>query len=120
MNDEEEVTVQTIQKIKEFMFADLDKTIALYDISPTHAPNFMLALVLCCYTEFWGRLIVSPKGEHEDKRCFKTFFCKLGMKYKDLLLYRDIYDHVRCGLVHEYSIKSVKGDDSVIKIEGGD
>ena len=32
----------------------------------------------------------------------------------------DVYDDVRCGLVHEYSIKSVKGDDSVIKIEGQD
>jgi hypothetical protein len=42
-------TLQKIEKIKEFMFADLDKTIALVS-SDKGAPNFMLALVLCSYT----------------------------------------------------------------------
>jgi hypothetical protein len=44
--------LQNIDKIKEFMFADIDKTIALIH-SDMGAPNFMLALVLCSYTEFW-------------------------------------------------------------------
>ena len=37
------------------MFTDLDKTLELVN-TPKGAPNFMLALVLCCYTEFWGKL----------------------------------------------------------------
>jgi len=74
--NEQKVTVQTIEKIKEFMFADLNKTIIPVN-SSNGAPNFMLALVLCCYTEFWGRLILSPKGEHEDKRFLKLSFVNL-------------------------------------------
>ena len=37
---DEEVTVQMIEKIKEFMFADLDKTIALVN-SSSGAPSFI-------------------------------------------------------------------------------
>jgi hypothetical protein len=37
---DEEVTVQMIEKIKEFMFADLDKTIALVNLS-SGAPSFI-------------------------------------------------------------------------------
>ena len=76
MNEvEEKITVQTIEKIKEFMFADLDKTIALVN-SCNGAPNFMLALVLCCYTEFWGKLMLYP--EKDEKKSFDTFFANWG------------------------------------------
>jgi hypothetical protein len=44
--------LRNIEKIKEFMFSDLDKTIELVH-SEKGAPNFMLALVLCSYTQFW-------------------------------------------------------------------
>jgi hypothetical protein len=117
--NEEELTVQTIVKIKEFMFADLDKTIALVN-SSNGAPNFMLALVLCCYTEFWGKLMLYP--ERDEKKCFDSFFCKLGLKYCDLIYNSDagIYGRVRCGVVHEYSIKTKADSESMIVIEGRD
>jgi hypothetical protein len=52
------------------------------------------------------------------KKCFDTFFCKLGSKYEDLMNHpnTDIYGRIRCGLIHEYIIRA----NSRIVIEGGD
>jgi hypothetical protein len=107
-------TLQNIEKIKEFMFADLDKTIALVS-SDKGAPNFMLALVLCCYTEFWGKLMLPSRSE---KKCFDAFFYKLGTRYQELIEDTDtgIYGRIRCGLVNEYLIKG----NTKIVVEGGD
>jgi len=106
--------LKNIEKIKEFMFADLDKTIELVH-SDKGAPNFMLALVLCAYTHFWGRLI---NFSGNDKEQFNTFFRELGKKYEDLLDRhpRVVYGKVRGALIHEYLIKA----NSKIMIEGGD
>jgi hypothetical protein len=106
--------LDTITKIKEFMFSDLDKTIELVNTSKG-APNFMLALILCCYTEFWGRLML-PSGK--DKECFERFFCELGPKYKEVLndSNTSIYGRIRSGLAHSYL---VKGNVRIL-IEGGD
>jgi hypothetical protein len=107
-------TLQNIEKIKKFMFADLDKTIALVS-SDRGAPNFMLALVLCSYTEFWGKLMLHSEDE---KKCFDAFFCRLGTRYEELIENTDagIYGRIRCGLVHEYLIKG----NAKIVVEGGD
>ncbi len=96
------------------MFADLDKTIGLVN-SDKGAPNFMLALVLCAYTGLWGKLML-PSGD--DKKCFDTFFCKLGPKYEELVNHpnTNIYGRIRSGLVHEYIIKA----NAKIVIEGGE
>ena len=72
----ETYTLKNIEKIKEFMFADLDKTIELVH-SDKGAPNFMLALVLCAYTHFWGKLM---KFSGNDKERFDAFFRKLVTK----------------------------------------
>jgi hypothetical protein len=106
--------LKNIEKIKEFMFSDLDKTIELVH-SDKGAPNFMLALVLCSYTEFWGKLML-PSGK--DKECFEAFFRKLGTKYEEVMNdpNTNIYGRIRCGLVHEYLVKG----SSKIVIEGGD
>ena len=95
--------LQNIEKIKEFMFADLDKTIELVH-SNKGAPNFMLALVLCSYTEFWGKLMLPSKS---CKDCFDSFFCRLGRKYEEVINRQDtnIYGRIRSGLVHEYLIR---------------
>ena len=37
------------------MFEDIDKTLALTNCI-RGAPNFLLALGLCYYTEYWGKL----------------------------------------------------------------
>ena len=106
--------LDTISKIKEFMFTDLDKTLELVN-TPKGAPNFMLALVLCCYTEFWGKLMV-PSGD--PKTCFDSFFCKLGSKYKEVMKAPNmsVYGRIRSGLAHSYLVKG----NARILIEGGD
>jgi hypothetical protein len=106
--------LDTIKKIREFMFEDLEKTIDLVD-SFRGAPNFMLALVLCAYTEFWGKLICPGK---DDKQCFDTFFCQLGAEYNEVMNHpnTNIYGRIRCGLIHEYLIKG----NAEILIEGGE
>ena len=123
MNEgEEEITLQTIEDIRQFMINDLDKTIALVN-SCKGAPNFMLALALCCYTEFWGKLKAFPE-EKKDKECFESFFSELGEKYRYLIEHTNasIWGNVRSQLVHLYGIKKHKGsvNDSRIVIEGGD
>ena len=87
------------------MFEDLEKTIDLVN-APKKAPNFLLALVLCCYTEYWGRLVLGiPVGRSEE--CFNEFF--------DRQQGFDAYHDIRCGLVHSNVIdKSAK-----IGIKGG-
>ena len=68
--------LDTINRIKEFMFADLEKTLELTN-TPKGAPNFMLALVLCCYTEFWGKMKL-PQGTNSER--FNIFFKALGKR----------------------------------------
>ena len=48
-------------KVRRFMFDDIDKTIGLADNPNVGAPNFLLALGLCCYTEYWGKLLTGRK-----------------------------------------------------------
>ena len=79
------------RKIRDCTFGDLDKTIALHKIpqlgnpAATYgAPNFMLALALCCYTEFWGQLIEDSDSPSSAK-CFNAFFARMGGNYAALL-----------------------------------
>ena len=96
------------------MFEDLDKTIDLVNCL-RGAPNFLLALVLCCYTEYWGRLVKgSPHGMSED--CFNEFFDRLGNCYQKRKQQNfDVYHDIRCGLVHS----NIIDENAEIKIEGG-
>ncbi|MBV9176064.1 MAG: hypothetical protein JO297_03410 [Nitrososphaeraceae archaeon] len=48
------MNLSSIDKVRKFMFDDIDKTIQLAH-TPRGAPNFLLALGLCCYTEYWAR-----------------------------------------------------------------
>ena len=43
--------IASVKKVKDFMFGDLEKTLSLVNTSDG-APNFLLALALCCYTEY--------------------------------------------------------------------
>jgi hypothetical protein len=105
--------LENIKKVRDFMNEDLAKTIELDRIrrldDPTRtygAPNFLITLVLCCYTEFWGRL-VEGIPERESRRCFETFFKRLGKDYDDLISRRvDVYGDVRCGLAHSYFVSN--------------
>jgi hypothetical protein len=81
------------------MFKDLEKTIDLVN-TPRGVPNFLLALVLCCDTEYWGRLVKGIPGGRSEK-CFNEFFDRLGKCYqKPNQQGFDVYRDIRCGLVH--------------------
>ena len=51
---------ESVLHVRRFMFDDIDKTIGLADNPNVGAPNFLLALGLCCYTEYWGKLLTGP------------------------------------------------------------
>jgi hypothetical protein len=70
----------SVMKVKEFMFNDIEKTINLVNDPRVGAPNFLLALGLCCYTEYWGRLLTGI-ATREGKTCFNAFFDRLGQPY---------------------------------------
>ena len=65
------------------MFKDLEKTIGLVKNTQLGAPNFLLALGLCCFTEYWGRLITGI-GTKQGSRCFNAFFDRLGQPYVEV------------------------------------
>ena len=93
------------------MFADIEKCLGL-----AHPPNFLLALGLCCYTEYWGKLLLG-RGKHEtkiNKAAFNAFLYKLDKNYYQSLAKLlaknrlDIYFNIRCGLAHAYLIEEGK------------
>jgi hypothetical protein len=44
------------------MFGDIQKSIDLDNAKTVGAPNFLIALGLSCYTEYWGKLeLGSPR-----------------------------------------------------------
>ncbi|MBI2184654.1 MAG: hypothetical protein HYU39_06825, partial [Thaumarchaeota archaeon] len=125
-----EVKLASIKKIKEFVFEDLDKTIALSRITKSGsseaygAPNFMIALALCCYTESWGKLMIGvPEGPSLDG--FNTLLERMGADYGKLIKdnRKRIYDELRGSLVHSYigsrSKKSPTIPNINVCLEGG-
>jgi hypothetical protein len=62
----------SVGKVKDFMFNDIEKTINLVNMPQVGAPNLLLALGLCCYTEYWGRLLTGT-ATGQGKRCFNVF-----------------------------------------------
>jgi hypothetical protein len=64
-----------VLKVRDFMFDDIDKTLQLVHTS-RGAPNFLLALGLCCYTEYWGKLLLGIEkrdGKEVSKAPFEAF-----------------------------------------------
>lgn len=74
--------LDSIKNIQKFMIGDLNKTANLQN-SPDGAPNFLLALALCCYTEYWGKLLTENKLSHLNS--FNAFFKILGECYKTMI-----------------------------------
>jgi hypothetical protein len=100
----------SVLKVRRFMFDDIDKTIGLADNPNVGAPNFLLALGLCCYTEYWGKLLTGVKKlEHSKGRiAFNAFLERLDPVYYGNLIRSgiELYEEVRCGLAHAYLIES--------------
>lgn len=98
------------------MYGDIEKTIELGK-SGKGAPNFLLALGLCCYTEYWGKLLLGVP-QNASRKAFTAFFKRLGTNYENLVNNTsiDVYADIRCGLAHAYLIE---GRESTIKIGPG-
>jgi hypothetical protein len=97
---------QPILNVRTFMFNDIKNTLSLKT-----APNFLLALCLCCYTEYWGKLRLGVPAE--EKRMSQDSFEKFLYGYLDPIYYPhlkikgiDLYKDVRCGLAHSYLIEN--------------
>ncbi|MCA9325561.1 hypothetical protein KDA23_05885 [Candidatus Saccharibacteria bacterium] len=100
----------------EFIKADIEREIRLASLSekktyglaaklfrlPYGGGNFMCAMGLMCYTEFFGKQLGIKRGSRGN---FDSFFAKLGKPYEELIAEHKIYDIFRCGLAHEYLIK---------------
>lgn len=97
--------LDSVRKVSKFMLCDLNKTANL-DKTPVGGPNFLLALALCCYTEYWGKLVTENKLNSTDS--FNAFFARLGKCYESLIKTYGgkIYWNVRCGLAHAYLIEA--------------
>jgi hypothetical protein len=96
------------------MFNDIEKTLCLTLNPQLGAPNFLLALGLCCYTEYWGKLAEGIKrNESKSKKAFNAFLERLDPAYYKYLMTKiDLYDEVRCGLAHSYLIEG-KGNAAI-------
>jgi len=106
----------SVLKVREFMFNDIDKTLKLADNKQIGAPNFLLALGLVCYTEYWGKLLegIEKSDQKSGAKAFNAFLKRLDCKYYGNLLNCDVnlYGEVRCGLAHAYLIEG-KGDSVI-------
>jgi len=70
---------------------------------PAGGGNFLAALGLLCYTEFWGKLKYGRGGARQN---FDSFFDDLGPSYKAFRQSGvNVYHIFRCGLAHEYYVK---------------
>ena len=78
--------IVSVKKVRDFMFGDLEKTLSLVN-TPDGAPNFLLALALCCYTEYWGQFLIGKKNRFHgySRKCFNEFFKRLGPDMNILL-----------------------------------
>jgi len=69
----------------------------------------LAALGLSVYTEILGGLVTGKLGEDgQHRQNFEAFLtCYMGKPYRELVIRKEvnIYRLVRCGLVHEYSLK---------------
>ncbi|MFQ6122421.1 MAG: hypothetical protein ACE5LA_05105 [Dehalococcoidales bacterium] len=90
-----------------FMYHDIDTAIC-------GKANFLAALGLLEYTEFFGGLVIGELGKPNKRNRYKplkdrfnAFFNDkyLGLEYGKLKCQLDIYDVFRCGLAHEYFAK---------------
>jgi hypothetical protein len=93
----------SIMQIRDFMFGDITKTLKLRENKEIGAPNFLLALGLCCYTEYWGKLKLGF-AQDKSRESFEAFLVGLDKSYYDPIK-TDIYKNVRCGLAHSYLIE---------------
>lgn len=108
-----------VAQAKQFIFADIEREIALADVSqrlakrvllrvagvPPGGGNFVAALALLSYTEYGGRLKNNDFSDGNSRKNFDDFLADLGPAYKQFLVQHNAYKIFRCGLAHEYYVK---------------
>jgi hypothetical protein len=80
---------QGVLNVRKFMFEDIEKTLALAN-EPQGSPNFLLALGLCCYTEYWGKLKLGVADSRHSKVAFMAFLEELDYQYTIRLISRNL------------------------------
>jgi len=88
-------------------FDSLDKTILFIKEDTqgclNYGVNVSLALILSAYTEFFGHLLTGNSSSGDSYNAWLRF---MGTPYSTLLdKGHDLFDDIRCGLIHEYTIK---------------
>ena len=111
---------ERVKHVKRFMFGDIEKALKLNDNHNIGAPGFLIALGLCSYTEYWGKLAEGiSRGCSETT--FNAFLDRLdpthypNLRMNGVNIYRDI----RCGLAHSYLIEKNANIDAVTDGEHG-
>jgi hypothetical protein len=76
--------LESIKKVRGFMFADVEKSLKLAEYPDIGAPNFLLALGICCHTEYWGKFLNGSEQIYKKRqskhdigystKCFNDFF----------------------------------------------
>lgn len=101
------ITKESFSLAKKFIQTDIERELNLYRQQKQSAGNFLCALGLLCYTEFFGGLITGNFQHGHAKANFETFFRYMGKHYSNLIDKKniDVYNIFRCGMAHEYFIK---------------
>jgi hypothetical protein len=97
----------SVLNVRNFMFGDIEKTLKLADDPTVGSPNLLLALGLCCYTEYWGKLLLGITRGHGTKgrEAFNAFLKRLDSNYyPNLIKNADPYGKIRSGLANSYLI----------------
>lgn len=89
---------------KEKIYADIQREVDWVN-EGNSAGNFLCALGLLCYTEFFGGVDRGIFNAGESKANFNHFIKQMGQHYTSFLLDHDVYNIFRCGLAHEYYVK---------------
>lgn len=103
----------SIMQTQNFMYVDIQRCIDLHKLKRKGkiigAPNFLIAVGLSCYTEYWGKLVLGLSRERDvSRKAYEEFLKRLGTSYrtnpyKQLLDNGvPVYEDIRCGLVHSY------------------
>lgn len=99
----------SLEKMIVFIKEDLKKCIDC-------GVNFGLALLLSAYTELFGHLLTGLSGSGSDGKSYNAWLRYMGEPYSKILDGGvDLYGKIRCGLIHEYTIK----DNACIFTEKG-
>lgn len=93
---EMEIELASLDKIIEFITSDIRGCLKC-------GVNIGLALMLNAYTEFFGHLLT---GEAACGTSYNAWIRYMGPPYSTLLDEGfDLYGVIRCGLIHEYTMK---------------